>query len=404
MEFLLYNHGSSYNHGCEAIIRTVSEIIEKRFPESNFTVSSIKPGEDREVIGENGTPFSFINSDFFNRFSFEKRRFIVGSMATLLHTIPMFNLFFSETVEAAKRVDAMISVGGDTFSYGKSAALTAISNKLRKYCATSVLWGCSIDAKYLEGDEYKYKTKGLKSFSLITARESITYETLKKLGFTNVELYPDPAFTLKAIPPSDELFDNDHDIVGINISPLILGYENERGRTSKCYAALIKRILDTTDFNIALISHVRCQTSDDTNASRGLINLVGENDRIKIFDRGNAMELKGIISKCRFFVAARTHASIAAYSTKVPTLVVGYSVKSMGIARDLFGTEEGYTIPVSSLSSDDSLFDAFFGNIVKNEDAIRAHYDRVMPEYIARADAAGDEFAKLLSRPKEVKW
>lgn len=403
MEFLLYNHGRSYNHGCEAIIRTVTEIIEKRGSGSSFTVSSMRPGEDREMIGES-EPLSFVASDKFNRLSIYKRRLIVGSMATVLHNIPFFNHFFADTVAAAKRADAIISVGGDNFSYGKSAELTTVSNKLRRLCPVSVLWGCSIDAKYLEGDEFKYKIKGLKGFSLITARESITYETLKKLGFTNVELYPDPAFTLKAIPPSDELFDNDHDIVGINISPLIMDYENTSGATSRCYAALIKRILDTTDFNIALVSHVICNTSNDTNAAKELINLVGENDRIKIFDRGNAMELKGIISKCRFFVAARTHASIAAYSTKVPTLVVGYSVKSKGIARDLFGTEDGYTIPVSSLSSDDSLADAFFGNIVKHEEEIRAHYDRVLPDYIARADAAGDEFAKLLSGPKEAKW
>lgn len=41
-------------------------------------------------------------------------------------------------------------------------------------------------------------------------------------------------------------------------------------------------------------------------------------------------DLKGYISRCRFLVAARTHASIAAYSTGVPALVAGYSVKARG--------------------------------------------------------------------------
>ena len=62
--------------------------------------------------------------------------------------------------------------------------------------------------------------------------------------------------------------------------------------------------------------------------------------RVVFFEDHNCMELKGIISKCRFFVGARTHSTIAAYSMGIPTLVVGYSVKARGIARDLLGGEE----------------------------------------------------------------
>ena len=396
MKVLLYNHGSSYNHGCEAILRTISGIITKRFPDAVYTVSSLRPREDLEYMDTEGGRFTFINSDNFNKLNFEKRRLIVGSMTTILHNIPFFPHFFKDTVEAAKDADAMISVGGDTFSYGKSAELTTISNKLRKYCGKSVLWGCSIDAKYLEGNEFKYKVKGLKDFSLITARESLTYETLIKLGFTNTTLYPDPAFTLKSEPSESPLFDNGHDTVGINISPLIIQYEKESGKTVKCYAALVKRILDTTDFNVAFVSHVLCKTSNDSEAARAVISLVGESDRIKIFDRGNAEQIKGVISKCRFFVAARTHASIAAYSQRVPTLVVGYSVKSKGIAKDLFGSYKDYVIPVQSLDAESSLADTFFGNIVSNEEKIRASYDSVIPGYLARADEAGDEFARIV--------
>lgn len=404
MKILLYNQGTSYNHGCEAIIRTISGIISKRYPDASFTVSSFRPDEDLEYIDTENGRYTFINSDSFNKLTFEKRRLIVGSASTVLHNIPLFPCFFKDTVKAAKEADAMISVGGDSFSYGKSAELTTISNRLRKYCGRSVLWGCSIDPKYLEGDEFKYKVRGLKDFSLITARESLTFEAFEKLGFKNARLYPDPAFTLKASEPKEPLFENDRDIVGINISPLIMNYETSRDATLKCYAALVKKILDTTDFNVALVSHVICKTSNDTEASKKLLDAVGAGDRIRIIGDGNAEELKGIISKCRFFVAARTHASIAAYSQRIPTLVVGYSVKSRGIAKDIFGTYEGYVVPVQELDSESALCDAFFGSIVKNEEAIRARYDSVMPDYIARADSAGDEFVSLIERPEGAKW
>ena len=39
----------------------------------------------------------------------------------------------------------------------------------------------------------------------------------------------------------------------------------------------------------------------------------------------------------RFFIGARTHATIAAFSMGVPTISIAYSVKAKGINRDLFG-------------------------------------------------------------------
>ena len=101
------------------------------------------------------------------------------------------------------------------------------------------------------------------------------------------------------------------------------------------------------------------------------------------------MQLKDIISRCRIFVGARTHATIAAYSTCVPTLVVGYSVKARGIARDLFGTEENYVIPVQSLQETDDLLNAYSW-IAERESEIRDHLQNIMPDYIARAKSAGE--------------
>ena len=78
-----------------------------------------------------------------------------------------------------------------------------------------------------------------------------------------------------------------------------------------------------------------------------------DNERVMLITNEgyNAAELKFIISKCVFFIGARTHSTIAAYSSQVPTLVLGYSVKSIGIATDIFGTEEGYVVEAKDLES-----------------------------------------------------
>ena len=101
-----------------------------------------------------------------------------------------------------------------------------------------------------------------------------------------------------------------------------------------------------------------------------------------------------MISKCRAFIGARTHATIAAYSTCVPTLVVGYSVKALGIARDLFGSEENYVIPVQTLQDSDALLRAYEW-LMKEEDAIRGRLQEIMPEYCAKSAQAGEEIRKI---------
>ena len=80
------------------------------------------------------------------------------------------------------------------------------------------------------------------------------------------------------------------------------------------------------------------------------------------------------------FIGARTHSTIAAYSSCVPTLVVGYSVKAKGIAEDLFGTTENYVIPTQELRTEDQLTKGMQW-IIDNKDEIKTHLEEIMPEY-----------------------
>ena len=68
-------------------------------------------------------------------------------------------------------------------------------------------------------------------------------------------------------------------------------------------------------------------------------------------------------------IAARTHASIAAYSSCIPTLVIGYSVKSRGIAEDLFGNYKDYVLPTEELTSDSLI--KYFNYIESNKNKIK---------------------------------
>ena len=148
----------------------------------------------------------------------------------------------------------------------------------------------------------------------------------------------------------------DKNTIGINVSPLVENREKKKGIVYSNFKNLIQNILDTTNCAVALIPHVVWESNDDRTILKKLYNEFKDNERVIMIEDCNCMQLKGYISRCRFFIGARTHATIAAYSTFVPTLVLGYSIKSRGIATDLFGSDENYVISIQDLLNEEDLY------------------------------------------------
>jgi colanic acid/amylovoran biosynthesis protein len=95
-----------------------------------------------------------------------------------------------------------------------------------------------------------------------------------------------------------------------------------------------------------------------------------------------------VISQLRFFIGARTHSTIAALSSEVPTVSIAYSVKARGINRDLFGNED-MVLPTPDVSSA-SLWSSLDW-LLREENSLRALLAVRVPELrrVARAAAAG---------------
>jgi colanic acid/amylovoran biosynthesis protein len=291
----------------------------------------------------------------------------------------------------AKDNDIWMSIGGDNYCYTGIEKLADLNKLIHQKGAKTVLWGCSIEPSVINNKVIK----DLKRYDLINTRESLTYNALLQLGISdNVVIYPDPAFQLDLVElPLPVGFDKDNTI-GINISPLIIDKEQNSGQTMNNYIALIQHIIVTTDCKIALIPHVVKEDNDDRIPLNTLYKKFKDTGRVVMIPDHNCMELKGYISRCRMFIGARTHATIAAYSTCIPTLVVGYSVKAKGIAKDIFGTYDNYVISVQSLKDKNDLINSFEW-MKTNELGIRNQLKRIMPDYCAKAIEAGEEIRRL---------
>ena len=290
-------------------------------------------------------------------------------------------LVFKHIIDDAKTSDYFLSIGGDNYCYGDNNFIYLVNRMIDRAGVKRILWGASVEPDSLNGQ----LLEDMKGFHKIWARESLTYEAMLAKGLKQTVLLPDPAFVLdrQELPLPDGFVEGN--TVGINVSPLIIGCENSDGVTMNNYHQLIAYIVSKTDMNVALIPHVVWPHNDDRKPLAQLHEFFKDTGRVCMIEDHNCEELKGYIARCRFMVTARTHASIAAYSTCVPTLVVGYSVKARGIAKDIFGSYENYVIPVQSLQGEMDLLNAFKW-LLDNESVVKSRLCDCMPEYISRLD------------------
>lgn len=379
--FIFYAHGGSDNHGCEAIIRGTCQNLK-----GEITLFSSNIQADK-LYGLND--MCKISPDTYKRYYHPVKWFFYKVLNIVFHKNTMFKLV------DGKEKGVYLSVGGDNYCYsGLITPMLEANTRIRNNNNKTILWGTSIENTVLDDSEV---LDDISKYNYIFARESFTYEALLRHGLKEKTfLYPDLAFAMKPEKEDSlqEIFQKE--VVGINISPLILKFEEGKNVIISGYLKIIQFLLSTTDVNILLVPHVVKRKNDDRDSIKNLMESI-YSDRVFVLNDMSASKLKYIISQCSFFVGTRTHSTIAAYSTCVPTMVVGYSIKAKGIAKDIFGTDENYVVDVRGLNDSQKLLDAFKVLYLK-KDEIKKYLNEFMPDYIKQAEAA---VAKLIELTAE---
>ena len=154
----------------------------------------------------------------------------------------------------------------------------------------------------------------------------------------NTDEYIDVAFLL---PYKKIEFDNKYTHVGLNISGLLWngGYTKMNQFGLKCnyqntLKAIIEYFLSNQNVKLHLISHVVNQAASIENDYAVLYGLWEEynNERLLLAPFFmSPIDAKSYIAGLDFFIGARMHATIAAFSTGVPVVPMAYSRKFNGL-------------------------------------------------------------------------
>jgi polysaccharide pyruvyl transferase WcaK-like protein len=390
MKINFFLRTGSPNRGAEAIIRGFSELLSKSGHDVQITLHSANPHEDKRA------KIPLVTANEISRKDFKRYSFIWFIRAVLLRLNFKFNCIeetiYRHVFKDKNKFDLIVITGADNYDVAyRSFESIHTLNKMfrRKTNIPMLLYDCSIDEAYFNNNSLRLQLqKDWSLFDAVTVREHLSWNNCQKyIQHKNVCYFPDPAFVMPVTQTNLPAEWKDGQMIGINLSDLIIRQDYGAGteKIKNAYYCLIENIIEKTDNNIVFIPHV--MQGKDLGILTELYEKYKDTSRVILIDNEHlfAPELKYIISQCRFLVTARTHASIAAYSTFVPTLVLGYSVKSIGIARDLFGTDKGYVLPVQQLNERTELWDAF-EKIMAQENEMKTHLRKIIPEYQSKFD------------------
>ena len=385
MKVLLFFHGGSRNRGCEAIVRSAIPLLKSNPQITKLALASTDPESDHHFDG-------------LDKIHLDENTSIRKYSPTGIRNALHFKLLKDETygyrkihksvIKLIPQYDLFISIGGDNYCYGEQPGIYEIDRQIKKAGKKLVLWGASIGKEDLSDE----KIKDLKSFDLILARESLTEKILKDAGIRNVKLVADGAFLMEKteLPLPENWVEGN--MFGFNFSPLV--FKKNQASKGACFA-LVKHILDTTDFTICFLPHVMISNNDDYKILQEFYEKFKDSGRIILLPNHlNATEYKGYIARMKFFIGARTHATIAAYSCLVPTMVLGYSVKSKGIAKDIF-SEEKLVLDLSEISDAEKLI-ANFEEMKREELFLRQTLQNRIPEIKKMAEKANEYVMNLV--------
>lgn len=299
----------------------------------------------------------------------------------------------------ARRADLVIDIGaGDSFAdiYGSGRLIRMFVMKFLTHLArTPLVVAPQTIGPFTKRWSSLLSLLSLRLSALVATRDAKSSAALGALGYRGAFIEAsDVALRLPFDPPAPRV-DGGPLRVGINVSGLLMagGYtgKNELG-IALDYPGLIRRLItgfQAQGAEVHLVPHVIVREGpmvkeDDYRASQALAAEFAGTVLAPAFD--SPSQAKTYIAGLDFFMGARMHACIAAFSSGVPVVPMAYSRKFAG----LFGTI-GYERTVDCTTEASEAIEAKIFAAFAARDALKAEAAAALTrgrEKLARYEAA----------------
>ena len=405
-KFIFIGNGQYQNRGCEAITLGTIEILRKAFG-SNATFVDMHYDEPH------ASPPSWASGveNYEHEPQLRPKRFCRSWwIRNGLRVFPKLRLRYMKYENTRTMrphigpTAAILALGGDNYSldYGIPYAFICHGQFAKEHGVPFFIWGGSVGPFDKNPQFAQVMLEHLRhEVTGVFTREKRSCDYLKEHQVENAWMMSDPAFVMEPEPvSSDQLgFEFPENAIGVNLSPIMRRFchQGDMEAWRKNARDIILAIRKHFDNPIVLIPHVTIgDLNNDHLFMESCLEGIKRDDRIYSIDgRFNARQTKWLISRLSCLAAARTHATIAAFSTCTPTISLAYSVKAFGLNEMLFGHSD-YLVSPEKLCADNVV--TVTEKVLEHSAEIKGQLENVMPTTRKNAYLAGEQLKEICNR------
>lgn len=404
LTFLISEADIVGNKGAVAMTLRIIEELDQRFSGSRFIVTTKYPGEAQNILKT--LPYSIqLLPDNDQAFDLPLIKLWVWMLFKACH-INIKSLVDNPVIQAYNSADLVISTSGisfiDDFGYIKIYHFS-------KYLQIPLLLGKrSIKFTQSIGPFKSLYNRIMARLTLpyldrIIARGKHTVQYLSKINISkNVVNLPDIAFTLqpKQSKSAKELLVKIQSNTIISICPNIVCQRlDKKNMYIKSMIKLSQYILKNyPDTSILFIPHTitekKMGENDDLAICKQIADHLENSDRVFIENtlHYSPNEIKWLIAQCSFLIGSRFHALVAALSSAVPCMAIGWELKYEELMDWL--SSRNNVLYYWDLTSEKAI--ELFTTLFQQRNKIKREYKRLLPDIRQKALSAFDIIEELI--------
>jgi len=409
---VLGGNGAYANRGCEAIARSTVQLIRRELPTARFTMAS--------QVGPQDQPDEQLPAVTHITLPVRPARLppTAGRLRRRLHAlrnkaevaarnasgVPARSRALRSVLSTLTDASAILSVAGDAYRVGNGRRFygqVAMDAEAIHLGVPVLVWPATL-GPFPGGLARRFLARHFSRCDLVLCRDTESVELLSTMGVTsNVRLVADPAFCLDSEQPCIDLPADLRDHVGVNLAPLMAGpLRVPRDDLVDRSARVVVSIRNRTDRPILLVPHETGEQNPGNDEERFLLRVAEQAGILGcecsiVPGSLRCWQLKWVIGQLAAFAAVKTHATIASFSSCIPTLTFYRGVKSLSIPRMVYG-DDAHIIRPGDFTPD--VVGPAMSNLVDNRDRLRAALHARMPEIQAMSARSVEYLLEAIER------